>query len=335
MGEVDISVVVPTYNRSEMLHDAIESLIRQETHQELSFEIVVVDNASTDSTESTVQHFATVSPIPVRYVFEEVPGDAHARNRGVSEAWADWLAFMDDDEVAEQDWLKQLYITAVEKEAAIVGGAVHVDLSGEDKERYGRLCRRALRETQDPKKRGVHLYTRNRLPSTANVLIRRNVFESIGSFATSLVSGCSDSDLVLRARAAGYDLWYTPNAVVHHRVSAHRLTPAYFRWDSKRDGISLAYLDVRHRGWGKTTFLCLARIGQALAVNLPLLVWAYLSGDRPEALGRESLLWRAVGYTREYLFLLAPGIFPQKRFFAPLELRKRAEALPESAQPAN
>jgi hypothetical protein len=76
---------------------------------------------------------------------------------------------------------------------------------------------------------------------------------------------------------------------------------------------------VKHRGWGKSTLVCLARIGQALFVNLPLYAWAYLSGDRPETLGRTSLLWRAVGYVREYVFLLAPNIFPQKSFFAPLE----------------
>lgn len=325
MSDLAISVVVPTYNRSEMLRGAIESLFTQETEGELLFEVVVVDNASTDSTKSVVEGLAAISPIPVKYVFEKVPGDANARNRGVSESRANWLAFLDDDELAESDWLQRLYEIALEKDAAVVGGAVRVDLSDEQMKQYGRLCRRALRETDDPKQE-VHHYAENRLPSTANVLIKRTVFESVGPFNPSLVSGCSDSDLVLRARAAGFDLWFTPYAIVHHRVSAHRLSPSYFRWDSQRDGISLAYLDVKHKGWGRATFFCIARIGQALLVNVPLLVWASVRGDGPEALGRSSLLWRAVGYAREFLFLVAPNVFTQRRFFAPLQLRKRADA---------
>ena len=62
-----ISVIVPTYNRSEMLRDALECLLCQETGGEFSYEIVVVDNASIDATKTVVEQAATRAPMPVRY----------------------------------------------------------------------------------------------------------------------------------------------------------------------------------------------------------------------------------------------------------------------------
>jgi len=318
MGVVDVSVVVPTYNRAEMVCEAIESLVHQETDSQFSFEIVVVDNASTDSTKGAVQRVAEFSPIPIRYAFEEAAGDAHARNTGVKGARADWLAFLDDDEFADKDWLRQLYFTALGQNALIVGGEVRLVLSDEQKRAFGRALRKALRETQHGKD-VVRRYTGGSLPAAGNMLVKRAVFDRVGLFDTSMLAGGSDSDLVLRARAAGYDLWYTPKAVVHHRVPPHRLTRAYLRWDSLRDGTTLAFLDYKFRGRGRVMFFCCARIGQALLVNLPQLFFAFLSGDDLRFLGRGSLLWRAVGYARECLFLFAPTLFPQERFFAALE----------------
>ena len=63
-----ISVIIPTYNRSEMLSDALESLIHQENSGDFSYEIIVVDNASTDSTKTVVEQAAAKAPVPVRYV---------------------------------------------------------------------------------------------------------------------------------------------------------------------------------------------------------------------------------------------------------------------------
>ena len=103
-----ISVIVPTYNRCEMLADALASLFRQETNGEFSYEIVVVDNASTDATKAVVQQAAAEAPAPVRYVHHDVPGDAPPRNRGIAEARGTWIAFFDDDQLAAPDWLLQL-----------------------------------------------------------------------------------------------------------------------------------------------------------------------------------------------------------------------------------
>ena len=71
-----VTVVMPTYNRSGMLREALESVICQETDGKFSFEIVVVDNASTDSTKAVVHQVAATSPVLVRYVLEQSQGQA-------------------------------------------------------------------------------------------------------------------------------------------------------------------------------------------------------------------------------------------------------------------
>jgi len=81
-----VSVVVPTYNRHEMLRNALRSLVLQETDDDFSYEVVVIDNGSTEPTRAVVEEIAASSSVAVRYVREEVPGYPEALNRGVKEA---------------------------------------------------------------------------------------------------------------------------------------------------------------------------------------------------------------------------------------------------------
>src|SRR3954468_11042929 len=82
----DISIVVCTHNRANMLADALISLCRQQTEDRFRCELIVIDNASTDDTAEVVAHLADVCPFPLRYVYEPRAGIVPARNRGVQEA---------------------------------------------------------------------------------------------------------------------------------------------------------------------------------------------------------------------------------------------------------
>lgn len=153
------------------------------------------------------------------------------------------------------------------------------------------------------------------------MLINRKVFDSLGVFDASMLHGGCDHDFICRAQARGFEVWSAPKAMVHHLIPPYRLTLDYFRWRSMRVGDTFAYIDCKRRGRTTTLLLCIARIGQALLINLPRLLLAYVLGDQAEVVGRKSLLWRAVGYTRQTLFLFAPRVFTQERFFDRLESR--------------
>jgi len=315
-----ISVIVPTFDRAEWLRDALVTLMDQDTDEAFEYEVVVVDNASSDHSRRVVEQASLSASVPVRYVHEETPGDAAARNTGVAAARGEWFAFFDDDQSADRRWLCELYRAARETGANIVGGPVLLDLPEERVARLGAACRRALREVQCYDR--LHLYEGQHLPGGGNALVARSVFEAIGPFDAGMTRGGSDVDFFTRARHAGMDLWYTPDAVIRHRVPPARLSPEYLRWDAMSGGAEHAgYFDYEQRGLGSLLVRCAARVGYAALISGPLLVLAHLRKDSQEALGRRIALWRTEGYVRRTLAILAPRLFPQRKFFDSLEFR--------------
>src|SRR5262245_8681240 len=118
----DISIVVCTQNRAEMLRGALASLFDLAT-DDFAYEIVVVDNGSTDHTQQVIAVAAAQSCYPLRGVYEPEKGIVPARNRGIREADGRWIAFFDDDQLADVRWLAELYRGANEKRCSVVGGA--------------------------------------------------------------------------------------------------------------------------------------------------------------------------------------------------------------------
>jgi len=320
-----ISIIVPTYNRAELLRGAIESLIRQKTDGKFSFEILIIDDASTDGTGEVVREIMERSPGLVKYIQGEGKGYTCALNKGLAESCGEWLALFDDDELASPEWLKELFAFADEIDADCVGGCRELVLPEDIRSRLGPVCRGLLGEAL-PKDEEQECNYRCH-PGGGHMLIKRTVFNDVGVFDETLLTGGCDRDLVLRAHDACFKMGRTPRAVVQHLISPHRISPDHLKWYSLQFGSSFAYIDWKRWGRWKTVLACLARIGQALVVNLPLLIIAYLSGNQPEISDRKALLWRAVGYTRRTLFLLAPRVFPQVRFFNRLEFRKEREIL--------
>ena len=104
---IEFSVIVCTYNRSEILPQCLKSLTEQKFPRD-RFEIVVVDNNSKDNTKGVVESFVKSSPITIKYVFEPKQGLSHARNRGVSESSGEVVAFIDDDSIVSPEWLKNV-----------------------------------------------------------------------------------------------------------------------------------------------------------------------------------------------------------------------------------
>ena len=102
---LSISVVVITLNRAEWLKDTLDSLVRQTRQPD---EVIVVDNGSQDNTEGVVSSFA--NKLNVKYVSEKTRGIPYARNTGVRNATGDIVAFIDDDCIADENWLKYIQI---------------------------------------------------------------------------------------------------------------------------------------------------------------------------------------------------------------------------------
>ncbi|MBC8355939.1 MAG: glycosyltransferase [Planctomycetes bacterium] len=315
-----ISVVVPTFNRADWLADALRSLVRQRTDDKFEMEIVVCDNASTDDTAAVVATAAESSAIPIRYCFQSQPGDAPTRNFALQQSSGDWLAFFDDDQLAPENWLSELFVAAERTGGSIVGGAVQLDLTAAQRTEFGSYLREALRETNLYTQ--LQPYLRRELPGTGNALVARSVFDAIGTFSESFINGGSDYDFFARARTAGFAMWYTPDAVIRHRVAPSRLSAEHLRLDALSGGAEHAgEVDLEEHGLSGVLGRGAARVGQALLIHGPLMLSAWLRNDRGGILGRRIRLWRTEGYLRRCIDLVAPKLFPQQRFFGSLSYR--------------
>ncbi|MFP4501127.1 MAG: glycosyltransferase family 2 protein [Candidatus Hydrogenedentota bacterium] len=320
-----ITVVVCTYTRANYLRRALESLVRQET-PDFTYEVVVVDDESTDDTPAVVAEADAHAPIPVRYVLQPGrEGLAHVRNRGVAEMQGDWLAFFDDDQLAEPGWLRQLLQVARDHDARLVGGPRRLHLPEETMAQLGPVSRSLL---------GENLYTGpptvlngKELPTTGNLLIGREVIDNVGAFDPKF-SGNEDTEFLQRARAAGYAIWTAPEAMCAHLIPQYRTETAYFRWTSLRWGYGFAGIDWKNHGTMKMLAYAAARLAQAAIITVPRWIAARLQGGAAEALDRKLLLWRAQGYARTAFWLAAPRLFPQRRFINLMDFGKERELFP-------
>ena len=292
MPNPDVSVTICSYNRADWLREAIESLLLLDD-QGFSYEILVIDNASTDHTAKTVTELLEQHPERIRYVVESQPGVSFARNRGVEEAAGHWIAFFDDDELADPGWLLQLLKAAQEHSVKCVGGAVKLRFDPGKERELHRWVRVTLGCTEGME---GQMYDGKRVPTTGNMLIHKDVFEAIGLFRTDLVEGGEDTDLYHRMRKAGFDAYYSPAAITHHQIPPFRIEPKYLRSTSNRMGSHIARREYEKHGWLRFPLLVLARVGQTSLIHLPKLLLAMVGGNREAILERKCYWWMWRGY---------------------------------------
>lgn len=319
-----LSVVICSYNRAESLRIAATTVIAQEAGDDFDYELLVIDDHSTDHTRAVVEALAAADP-RVRYVLNNVSkGIAGARNAGVHAARGNWIVFFDDDQLSDPGWLRELLAVARAHDARIVGGARRLDLDDVTLRGMGPVVRSLL---------GENLYDGppvlmqgKELPTTGNLLISKEVFDRVGDFDLSLtLNSGEDAELIGRARAAGFGVWTAPKAVVAHMIPAYRTQENYFIWVSRRWGVQFAQIDVKRRGRLMGLALALARGVQAVALRWPQYYRAKGRGDAAALLDVRCYLWRTEAYVRKAIYMAWPAMFPQHRFLDYLEFRNERQ----------
>lgn len=302
---IDITVSVPTHNNSSMLRAALESLLAQDTSKGFSFEIIVIDDGSTDDTSGIAKELESVAGVAFRYSWQAGGGVAKARNRSVELAKGTWVAFFDDDQVADPSWLQELLATAVSYDADCVGGNRDlVAQAGAPIPRNHAIRTLLGEESYD----GEFQVTSFRdLPGTGACLVKKSVLQALGGFDEAMLCGGSDFDFFRKALAFGHRVFRNARALVHHVIPAYRLRPDYLRRVSYRTGANFAYIDRRVRGLGMACLYSMCRIGQVVMVHVPLLLRAKVMSRPADALGRRCLIWRCAGYARQVLAFTGCG----------------------------
>ena len=217
-----ISIIIPTYNRKDELEDLLSSLRRQEST--VPFEIIVVDDGSTDGTRELMKSLAEEWRERLRFLEQSRAGPGAARNLGIKHAHGDILVFVDSDCIAPRGWLYNLISVFTNPQIGAAGGP---ELAPPDDCLFWKCqtyVMTALLTTggvrgRKGKKLGVYY------PRGFNVAVRKHVAEAVGGF-TKRFHG-EDILFGLKVKQMGYIFKYVPDAAMYHRRRA--TLSGYFR----------------------------------------------------------------------------------------------------------
>ncbi len=231
---VQVSVIVPSYNRSESLKDTLQGLGRQKTS--LHYEIIVVDNNSTDGTKEVVREFQGNFKAPLYYLFESRQGISYARNAGMRKARGELIAFLDDDTLPSPEWLTSFWRCFQEEEADLVAGKVELLWFSERPEWLSEILMKPL-VTLDYGEKRFQIHAKEKRILGANFAFRRSLADRVGFFredlgrrGNSLIGG-EDSEWFGRLIQEKAKVFYEPQAQVFHKVLGEKITEEYIlRW---------------------------------------------------------------------------------------------------------
>ena len=293
-----VTVAIPTHNRAEFLRQTLAGLATQDFPAD-QFEVLVIDNNSTDDTAAVVAACAGKRPAP-RWILEtRSRGLDHARNRALAEARGEIVLFGDDDILVESDWITRMVAPWAGADAARIGavGGEVIPIFPDGlppwiAEWHGPLAFRAEAGPVRP----------NQSPMGANLAFPRRVFRELGPFHTGLdrtagsyFSG-GDSEMIRRLRTAGLEVWFAPAAAVRHQMPASRTTFRYaarHAFDSARSRV----IDRAAAPGARAYLLSRLPANAAKAAGFALLALGQLllfrGGAAKKALVRS---WRSCGY---------------------------------------
>jgi glycosyltransferase involved in cell wall biosynthesis len=200
-----VSVIVPVWNSPELIATCLSALTAQ-TYPRDRFEVLVVDNASTDSTGEAARRFPITTLLS-----EPTPGSYHARNRGLKEARGEYVAFTDADCIPAPDWIEKAIDSALRHpNAGVLAGRIELFRTHpQDREVY-EWYERLFSFRQD-------IGAQKGFCATANWLSPRDAVLAAGSFQADRKSG-SDGELAARLRNLGKPIVYVEDMVVRHPV---------------------------------------------------------------------------------------------------------------------
>lgn len=203
-----ISAIITTFNRSNMLRAAIESVLAQTF---TDFELLILDNSSEDDTEAVVNSYKDTR---IRYLRHKPMSISPARNIGVKEAAGEYIAFLDDDD----EWLPEklvkeldIFIASSGQVALVYGGFIEIDVDGKELGRHspvlsGKVLEDLLSQRDD--------FT----GSASNPMLKKSVVRELGGYDLSVVTG-EDAELYLRL-SDKYEVAYTSDMVLKIRGHA-------------------------------------------------------------------------------------------------------------------
>lgn len=239
----EISVIICTHNRSSMLADCINSLLNQNIDSE-NFEILIIDNNSTDNTEEVSSKFCEKRH-NIKYFFEKTTGYSAPRNCGWKNASGKIVAYIDDDEIAAPNWLESIEKDfQIEEKPDIIGGIYEIKYDETPPDWFTD----SMGGTNKNRPKGLLNQRQDCYLAGGNIAFKKEVMEKLNGFSNDfdmkdgfLMMG-EDTDLCQRAKNVGFKLYYNPGIVIYHRMNSNNYDIEKRKERAKKMGMTARFI---------------------------------------------------------------------------------------------
>ena len=288
------SLIICTYNRDKFLYDTLLHVVANNFPTD-NYEIVLVNNNSTDNTEQECERFKADFPdVQFRYFVETKQGLSHARNRGIIESRGDVLVFLDDDSFVKPDYLRNLQKQMDDHpEAMAFGGKITPRFETGETPKW--LCKWTYSWVSAiDKGDGVVLFEGSSYPIGANMGFRKECLKQCGNFNTELgrtkknLMGGEEKDIFNRVKAQNMLIFYFPDIQVEHVIPPQRTTKEYIGRMGQGVGMSerLRCLNIGRKALWKRYFAEFVKWGASI------MLWLFYTISFRPTVGNMLLLFR-------------------------------------------
>jgi len=247
LSMVDFTVAIPTYNGAQRLSGLLEKLRSQTQVEGLCWEVIVVDNNSSDHTAEVVQQYQQnwLEGVELRYCFEPEQGLAFARQRAVTEAQGKFVGFLDDDNRPAPEWLAAAHhFGKNHPQVGAYGSRILGEFEVHPPENFERIAP-LLALTDRGSEPRYYEPQKKLLPPGAGLVVRRQAWLKqvparlvlIGRVGGQMLAS-EEFEALLYIQNAGWQIWYNPEMVVYHCIPRQRLERAYLMGLCRGIGLS-------------------------------------------------------------------------------------------------
>ncbi len=246
-----VTVIICTWNRSQLLETTLDSLAHQIVSPEHDFEVIVVDNNSEDNTKAVVEKFSNkLANKNIQYRFEPIQGKQFALNNGISAANGEIIAFTDDDIILPSDWIKKIIQTFTNEHIDLCGGKTEVNWPDKSPPVWFDDSMSAVVGAINLGPNRISPPPLGYAPAGANLISRKSLFERVGLFSTEHYRHM-DQEFGERCAKKGVKIAYEPEIVVFAPIDSKCLTKKYFRRWAFKSGFPVGEENSAIKGLSK------------------------------------------------------------------------------------
>lgn len=269
---VNFTVAICTYNGEKRLPEVLDCLRSQINPENISWEIMVIDNNSKDGTAKIVREYQNNWPetYPLKYVFESQQGAGFARNRAIKEAKSDLIGFIDDDNLPANNWVNEAFLFGQKyPKAGAYASQIHGQFEVETPENFERIVP-FLAINERGYKPLLYNSKKKVLPPSAGLVVRKEIWLAnvpkhcilSGRVPGSMLTS-EDLEVLAYIQQSGWEIWYNPAMEVRHKIP---------KWRFEKD-----YLIPFFRGIGLSRYV--TRMVGVKSWLKPLVLLAYSAND--------------------------------------------------------